>query len=241
MKIILDTNIWYDYDDNNVFQNEALKNKIAVTYLNYFELIKKRTIVSQPDFFRKILFGMDNYDKIFEPPFVYIAQGQKYYNYNVLLELEDQINFILNFKKGGYIDSEKEQAFYEYISKINNDFQDFVDGFNREAMIIKPRIKNLVKHRIIDSLEETGRFLKFLVVSATGQEIDNFDISKVELLTQTLNTFFKKMEVGELIMKANDVTDFLILSYVQPGDKYYTKDKKWRNLIIESGMQHYLL
>lgn len=43
-------------------------------------------------------------------------------------------------------------------------------------------------------------------------------------------------------MKANDSDwfDFAILGYVQPGDKLWTYDKKWINLIKNAGCAEYL-
>ncbi len=241
MKVILDTNIWYAIDTNPIFSDKDVKKSIVVTYLNYFELIKKRTIITEPELFRRIFIAMDSYEKIFEPPFVYMAKLYKFYHYHIFKELGDQISFISNFKNGDYIDPSKEKDFIEYISHINSDFQELVDSFNQEAKLIKTRIKNLQKHRERNSLNDTSDFVLFLIKQATKQNFDFSDISKLELLIETLNSFFKKMEVGELIMNANDVADFLMLSYVQPGDKYYTEDKKWKKLIVASGKESYLL
>lgn len=241
MKIILDTNIWYEIDTNPIFSDSNLKENIVVTYLNYFELIKNRKVILNPDLLRRIFLKMDQYEKIFEPPFVYMARLHEFYHYNVLTELGDQVSFILNFKKGDFIDPSKEEDFIQYIANINADFQDLVDSFNSEARLIKPRIRNLNKHRKQNSLSNTAEFIVFLLKQATRKDLSDFDITKIELLHITLNTFFKQMEVGEAIMNANDIADFLMLSYVQPGDKYVTKDKKWKKLILASGVEHYIL
>ena len=41
-------------------------------------------------------------------------------------------------------------------------------------------------------------------------------------------------------IKDNDWFDFSILAYVQPGDKYWTNDRKWLRLIKEAGCEEYL-
>jgi len=42
-------------------------------------------------------------------------------------------------------------------------------------------------------------------------------------------------------VQANDWYDFAILAYVQPGDKYWTREKRWINLINDAGCGHYLI
>lgn len=41
-------------------------------------------------------------------------------------------------------------------------------------------------------------------------------------------------------IQANDWYDFAILTYVQPGDKYWTREKRWLKLITEAGCSEYL-
>jgi hypothetical protein len=41
-------------------------------------------------------------------------------------------------------------------------------------------------------------------------------------------------------IKDNDWFDFSILAYVQPGDKYWSNDKKWKILIKDAGCEKYL-
>jgi hypothetical protein len=240
MKIILDTNIWYDIENNEIFKNPDLKSNITVTFLNYFELIKKPRIITDPDLFRKIFTKMDEYDKIFEPPFVYIAKLHNYYHYNVLIEQYDYINFLINFKKGDFIDPAKESDFREYVKEMDKDFEILANTYNEEALNIKAKIKNNKKHLISDSSKFTNEYLQFIVSKATKQNLEGFDFKNIQLFSETLDGFFKKMEVGELIMKTNDIVDYMMLSYVQPGDKYYTKDKKWIRLISDSNNSQYL-
>lgn len=240
MKIILDTNIWYDIENNEIFKKQDLTDKIAVTFLNYFELIKKPRISKDPDFFRKIFLKMAEYEQIFEPPFVHIAKIHKFYHYNVLTELQDYIMFIVNFRNGDYIDPEKELEFKEYVKHMDIDFENLANTYNEEALNIKAKIKNKGNHRNVDSSKLTNNYLSSIVYQATKQDLTGFNFKDIELLSDTLNLFFKKMEIGELIMNTNDIVDYMMLSYVQPGDLYYTKDKKWLKLIADSDHANYL-
>ena len=42
------------------------------------------------------------------------------------------------------------------------------------------------------------------------------------------------------VWKENDLNDLFILAYVRRGDKYWTKDQKWIDLIKEAGCEEYL-
>ena len=240
MKLILDTNIWYDVETNEIFQNKKLKSFITVTLLNYLELIKNPRIITDPILFRKIFNKMDDYQRTFEPPFVHIAKLHEFYNYNVLLEQNDYIRFVLNFKKGDFIDPAKVIEYKNYIKNIDKDFEDLANWYNEYAFQIKSKIKDLKKHRLRDSSQSTNDYIRFIVNKATQKNLETFDFKEIELLCCTLDVFFKKLEVGEFKMKTNDIIDYMLLSYVQPGDLYYTKDKKWIDYISIAGKSEYL-
>lgn len=240
MKIIVDTNVWYQLPENpSLIDN--LDSKITFsTFLNYFELLKTRSVVSNANVQRKIINEMDKYQKLFTPPFVHIAKLHKYFHFKDLVVLQDYIYFLIAFKNGDFIDPIKINSFFEYIDEINTDFSNYAETLNQKAAEIKMRIKDNKKHLAIDSTDLTNEFLLNIIRQATQQNIENFDFSNIELLSKTLNLFFKKLEVGEFRAVTNDIVDFFLLSYVQPGDLYLTKEKKWINLIKQAGCENYL-
>ena len=48
------------------------------------------------------------------------------------------------------------------------------------------------------------------------------------------------LETGAKIMKANDWMDLFQLIYVQPSEKYWTREKYWIEQISKAGMTKYL-
>lgn len=65
-------------------------------------------------------------------------------------------------------------------------------------------------------------------------------MDRAELLIKTLDHFFKTLETSGMKVQANDWYDFAILAYIQPGDKYWTREKRWINLIKDAGCEEYL-
>lgn len=240
MKIIIDTNIWYDlYDDKSLLKDI---NPLLITpnFLNYFEIIKNKNIVSNQIKSSWILKKMDDFQILFEPPFVHIAKLYKFYHYNVLLELKDYISFLIYYKSGAYISPYKSDDFFKYIGSINKDFQDFSDLYNKEAKFIKNKISNNKKHLKIKVEHLIQKHVSVMVEAATGKNVTRMDFSKIELLIKTLHQYYKKLEIGEIQSETNDIVDFFMLSYVQPGDLYITRDKKWKKLIADAGCSNYL-
>lgn len=65
-------------------------------------------------------------------------------------------------------------------------------------------------------------------------------MNKIELLMRTLDHLNKTLVTSKMKFEENDWFDLSILGYVQPGDKYWTKEKKWIRLIKEAGCEEYL-
>ena len=73
----------------------------------------------------------------------------------------------------------------------------------------------------------------------------DFDLKRVplhdyELLVLVMDCFFKKLETGELKWQRNDLFDLFNLAYVRRGDKYWTNEKRWIQIIKAAGCEEYL-
>jgi hypothetical protein len=63
----------------------------------------------------------------------------------------------------------------------------------------------------------------------------------VKLFNQSFRfSFSMRLETSKMKIQANDWFDFAMLAYVQPGDKYFTYEKRWNRLIEEAGCGDYL-
>ncbi len=244
MKIVVDTNIWYGLgQENELF--EIVKDKpLSPTFVNIHELSKTENLVDKEDLTRSAIQMLFRFQKyvIFEPPFIYLAKLHQKFDYNVEKEIGHWLNFTSKFAKGHSIDPEKKEKFKEQVEQMRDSFIEVSDFFNQEAEKTRNRIINKKSHRKIDTYQITGRFLNYCVEKSTNNEcnLDNFEMDKVELLVKTLDFFFKTLETSKMKVQPNDWYDFTILAYVQPGDKYWTREKRWINLIKDAGCEKYL-
>lgn len=240
MKIIADTNIWYYFAQNDTLFEENKTKLIYPTFVNIFEIIKSNNIIDKEDLARKTarrIFHFKN-NIIFGPPEMHIIKLHNNLIYNKNVEIGNTLEFFRKFANGHTIKEEYMNNIIEY----RNYYQKIADFFNDVANEIKSKIFNNKKHLKNDTFNFTTEFINNLIKATSNNKynLDDFDFGKIELLCKTLDYYSKRLEIGKIKMQPNDWFDFLILAYIQPGDKYWTREKRWKNLIIEAKCSNYL-
>ena len=245
MKIIADTNVYYDIGKGRIPYDSVQGKPISPTYLNIYELSTSPWVTRDVDLSRsaiQTLFKFQQY-QIMVPPFVYISGLGS--TCDLSEEEKDAIvslvRVITRLAAGYYY---QDVSVHEAnVKKLKGRLKEGADLINEEAAKIRRRIKDKKKHERGRTDEAIHEFLKLCVRATTNNRCaisDDFDFRSVELLVRTLGVFFKRMETSTQRFEANDWADFAMLAYVQPGDKYCTSDRKWKNLIIEAGCSEYL-
>jgi len=244
MKIIADTNIWYYLGQDQELFEKVKEEPIRPTFVNIYELSKSDNILNNEELSRAAIQRLFDYNSkvIYAPPFIYVAQLHNKFRYNPMQEIGVWLKFTEKFAEGYTIESSRRDDFKKEIDKIREDLNSGADFFNQEAEKIRERIKDKKAHKQKDTLQGTGGFINFIVESVTDKRynLNNFDLNQIELLVRTLDHYFKTIETSKMKIRDNDWFDFSILAYVQPGDKYWTNDKKWIKLIQEAGCDNYL-
>jgi hypothetical protein len=72
-------------------------------------------------------------------------------------------------------------------------------------------------------------------------DIKGKSLQQIELFLTAFLQFSRNVEIAKWVVQPNDAYDLYNLIYVKPGDKYFTREKRWKNLIIEGGLEQYLL
>lgn len=244
MKIIADTNIWYGLGQEEELFEKVKNENICPTFVNIHELSKSENLIDKEHLSRAAIRKLFHYKEkaIFQPPFIYVAQLHQKYQYDVMKEIGYWLEFTSRFAKGHSIAEDKVEDFRAEIEHGRKSLKDVADVFNEEAEQIRGRITNKKDHRKIETYQITAEFINHFVKKTTNDNcnIDGFELNNIELLIKTLDHFFKTLETSHMKIQANDWYDFAILSYVQPGDKYWTREKRWLKLITEAGCGEYL-
>ncbi|MCW3117513.1 MAG: hypothetical protein JWM28_1595 [Chitinophagaceae bacterium] len=245
MKIIADTHIYYELGQNKELFEKVKYEPISPTFINILELSKTHNLVNKPDYVRDAIRSLFNFknEVIYEPPFVHLAQLYAEYYYDPVSEFGDFLRFTSRIAEGDTVAPDKTAEFIEWAEKIKLGFIEGANFTNDTATKIKEEITSKKEHREKKTLQLTMNFINHFVIANTkgSCNLEEIDLSASELLIKTLDIFFKTMETSSMKMQPNDWFDFAILSYLQPGDKFWTKEKKWKTLIRECGCESYLI
>jgi len=244
MKIVADTNIWYNLGQNKKLFEKVKGEPICPSYVNIYEISKSDNLIEKEEISRAAIQKLFHYksNMIYEPPLVHIAKLHMDYEFDPVKKIGVLLQFTSNYAKGQSIDPRKVDSFKARISALRKDLETAANFFNGEAEKIRTRINNKKEHKKKDTEPLIASFINFCVQTVTEKQCDlkDFDFDQVELLVMTLDHYFKTIETSHMKIQANDWFDFAILAYVQPGDKYWTLEKRWIRLIDEAGCGDYL-
>lgn len=244
-RIVADTNIWYYLGDNNSLFLE-LKNKLVPTYVSLWELCNTGILKSDPLRVQKACRRMLEAQKnmIYEQPLRYLIKScnKKKFKPNTIREIYSLLDASSHIARGATIANDRKDDFHKYILEKKQGLKDIKVSMDEVALTCKSNIKNKVKHRKAYSLHIIINYLNFLAKQATNNKhnLRKLPIKNYELLICVMDLLYKKLETGSIAWKENDLYDLFILAYVRKGDKYWTKDQKWIDLIKEAGCEEYL-
>ena len=243
MDIICDTNIWYD---------EVMKN---VVLPEEYRLIVPILVIEELSITDKIDNKLNLVKEVYK-----VMMKKKHKSTNVIVNPSLPFFYFHEIENPNPPVSEKANAFLEFTSRLandldstgfiqdtrdfrlnrNNEYKGLVQTINDMASSIRAKIKDRDAHKKIDATEDNKQVIQDWVLNITGKPLSpEFNWSSVELFISVMGVFFKRLELGDQ-MALNDTFDFFMLSYVQPGAKYWTNDIKWNKLIIEAGMEKYI-
>lgn len=245
MKIIPDTNVWYRLGANQDILQQVIGHPITPTLINLKELTLSGALVEREDSIRKAIQAMLGFrdNMIVDDPYMYLAKNIAGYQANNSSYPEYELAIAERFATGGSIAQEHLEEFHLIIGEKREAFQAFADFSNNQLARIREQVgSNKKDHRNEDTLELTSRFIDMLVRLCTKDEANLIerDLNQCELLIRTADYFFKRMETTDMAFQGNDFYDLSQLAYVQPGDKFWTFERRWRSLIIDAGMSEYL-
>jgi hypothetical protein len=244
-RIVADTNIWYYLGSNKALLSK-LKDQLTPTYVSLWELCNTGILKSDPlrvqNACRRILETQKN--MIYEPPLRYLIKScnKKKFKPKTIREIYALLTISSRIAKGATIAKDKEEDFHQYILEKKQELKNIKVSMNELALVCKSKIKDKVKHKKAYSLPIIIGYLNFLAKQATNNKynLKKLPLRNYELLICVMDLFYKKLETGSTIWSENDLNDLFILAYVRRGDKYWTKDQKWIDLIREAGCEEYL-
>lgn len=243
-RIIVDTNIWYQLGKDEALFNKV-KGKLTPVYNNLWEMANTGALYDRPDMVRNGIRKAMLCSKrmILTEPLKYLAKrANKKFPVKMRVYTEQLLIFTQKIANGYGLDEKQKEEFHHYIQQSKEKLKQIADDFNKISLECKSKIKNYKKHREANTYFLTIRYLDFMVQQATGKQFNlkKLPLKEYELLILVLDKFFKDLETGERKWQRNDLFDIFNLAYVRRGDKYWTNEKKWIDIIKAVDCEHYL-
>lgn len=243
-RVIVDTNIWYALADNEELFNKV-KNELYPVYNNLWELSNTGRIHSNPEkvmnTIRKVMLCSKRMI-IHEPLKYLIGKSNKKYKPFMTRYTQDMLNFTQKIANGYFIAENQKENFQKHIKEVKEGLDQVKTNFNNTAIECKNKIKNYEKHRKKETWFLIVRFINYMAQQATENKFNlkKLPLGDYELLILVMDNYFKKLETGETVWQRNDLYDLFNLAYIRRGDKYWTNEKKWIEIIKDVGCEHYL-
>jgi hypothetical protein len=243
-RIIADTNIWYKLGDNQTLFDKV-KDELCPTYNNLWELSNTRRLNTSPEKARNAIRKVMLCSKrmiLYEPLKYLTKRSNKSYKPTITSLTRSILDFTGKIANGYYINDIQKANFQNHVREVKENLSQIESDFNNMAHECKRKIKDFKKHRKQQTGLSIVRLIDFMVQKATDKKFNlkRLPLNEYELLIFAMDNFFKKLETGETVWQRNDLFDLYNLAYVRRGDKYWTNERKWIEIIKNAGCEHYL-
>lgn len=248
-RIICDTMIWYELNKNNLQVPDPNKYTLVCTYLSLMEL------AFSPNNLNKLAEVQAAIHEIFNlKPEIILHYPWDHAcslidkDFEREFEIESNLTFafiriLLNHPKEGLISNSFKDKLEEISSIRRKNFGEWANFLNEVNNLENDIKRALIKYS--DRNRNLLDFKKWFIYKLNEREFDQYYFDSIpweqfEFYTSIGATYLRKMMVSWMKAEGNDENDMRNMIYVQPGDKYWTLEKKWLNLAREAKMTRYL-
>lgn len=252
MRVICDTNVWYEFAKGKIDPSIAKNYELVITNLSLVEIVTSENLIYDIILVKRTLLKVKELASqiIRENPFDYILKLHSpkhepdYSNVDFTLkEIQKfmQIDDDILINESAKIDFQKLVIQWDSeISELSTILNALIPEINRNIKTTS----NKYVHRRLETEDQIRELVKKMLESAIKKfnfkiavDWNSFPWEKIGLLTRTWDIYFKDIELsGRTKFNKNDWVDILNLAYVEPGMKYWTFENKW-NRIFERDTQ----
>ena len=241
MRIITDTTVWYNGLDDPKWQG-----LYTATHINFGELAFSHKIHKDFKRWKRAITNLRDVPTHYlhsEPQQFLLYGGDERAEGNGKVVLQPVFKFFR-----GVIDHDTEFNFtpeIKYIIDKENEKYKQIRDLMQRIIRDSQRSERMGSGKRI-SVEEARLYFRQVFCQAfmSDQILDidhsQVDWSEFELLEKTGAQFFHELQTGKRGYVENDYFDLCNLMYVSPRDKYFVIEKKWKELIRDAGMGHYI-
>jgi hypothetical protein len=241
--IICDTNIWYNIGNGLIREEDILDKPLSMHWLSLGELVSTNKSFTNPELLRNAaLSAIKGNRKLYHyPPLNHIAY---LFDQSNVFEANMQLGLAaLILQLNNPAQSAEREINYDAKKKNIEIKKDLVEKTNANSINLKKKIKNKKQYMNADNIDAVRKFIVDEVNNYFKKELFDtklFDWKKLELYEGAMKMLSKMLVVGQTKLTQNDLVDIFQLVYVQPGNLFWTRDKKLKEIIKMASLEHYL-
>ncbi|NQT77644.1 MAG: hypothetical protein HQ565_08015 [Bacteroidetes bacterium] len=247
-KLVCDTMIWY-YLGNGKINHKDLKGyQLIGTGLNISEFVTTMNLIDNFHAVKSAIKAFLDYD----PEIIKMNFGDHMFSRLIdefipdSSELDIYLKAMRDFmdiESLADIPEENKSNALEQSEKKIKELEDYAEAVNDKLPDVRKTVKDMGSkkdHRKRDFMISHRENIKENILSPYSMQyygsdytelIHNDNWSDFDFFFITWDLFLKDLELsGNMKLKGNDLADLFNLVYVQPGYKYATKEKRWKNI-----------
>lgn len=239
--VVCDTNIWYG---NKTLLTGANGTRYIGTFINVFELAQTQRWKAKQGAVRSAAVALlrDSVELRMDNPFARIAGlSGLFFEDADDYSAEDRIQFLRQIVLGASFTS----GGLDLLVAKTKDRRDVLVALTKEMNTLIQTMRDMRTKRQVSSKRVDLDVIKILLALRFSQwahqavNPESIRWTEIELFLHSLHQFIFG-RLAKHTAAQNDVCDLLNLLYVKPGEKYWTLEKYWNEVIAEAGMSHYL-
>lgn len=248
-RIICDTMIWYELAKGRLVIPDPQKYQLVCTHLSLMEIACSSNNFNKLQEVQAVISKILNIEPEIIPQQPYgharsLIDKEYTFEYNVKEDLiMGFLRIILNQPGETLADGD----FKNYLTDIAaRRKENSIDWANFQNDLYKlPVVHKSILKKYEDSemdLLESRKWLLFQLNQLNEKEIDfgGVDWSGFELYENVHARYIRNLQISNLRADRNDENDLKNMLYVQPGEQYWTLEKRWLSIIREINMEKYL-
>ena len=255
IEVICDTNIWYNIGNGTLEPKEFEEYALVATFYNFEELLTSHNLLKNFQNVRRAAKAIVTHSssQILENGFLYLARTidpyfeDTRYNYNLGIRNWNEVRAIARQDSSFTLSPELEMEYLKNVQNSDTISTDVANLENQFVLGVKEHSKQLkekdekeyLRKRFQGILSELDDYLKQFSYGKIRFRKEHIKI--IELFLTAALQFSRSLEIGGMVVKPNDIYDLYNLIYTKPGMKYFTLENRWKRLINDSGLSHYLL
>ncbi len=239
MRIIVDTCVWYELGRNPDLYEKVKDEPLVPTILSLVEVGHTANLFDeQRSETEQAIIKMMKWsnDMMYNTPFHFIANLPE----PEMKGLDLLLKFTALVANGAAIPEEQMGVLRNVRDKVLKPKTNWALTTNSmAAQTNTPETKRKIKKN--NTLPLTWELILTYIKDQTGHDdVNDLDPNQCELLVRVWDQFIRLQQVQYVVAEENDLYDILNMSYVRPGDKYWTIEKRWLHRAKEAGCSGYL-